>query len=108
MAREIRRMREMEELIGLQDRAIQALQQATVALNLALQALQRSMDEKGQQNHFTFEPQYIPKLPILPIPSGPLYGYGGTIPSPYSGIQPMVGSTVYIDSPTNAPKVPND
>lgn len=94
MAREIRRMREMEELIGLQDRAIQALQ--------------RSMDEKGQQNHFTFEPQYIPKLPILPIPSGPLYGYGGTTPPPYSGIQPMVGSTVYIDSPTNAPKVPND
>jgi hypothetical protein len=91
--KETRRMREMEELIDLQDKAIQALQQAAAALSLALQSMKQSMDEKGQQNKFTFHPQYIPMLapsaggvtqPTLtpltpyeyPVTSPPQYQYG--------------------------------
>ena len=46
--RDTRKMREMDELIDLQDKAIQALQQATAALSLTLQALQQSLDENVQ------------------------------------------------------------
>ena len=47
--KETRRVRELDELIDLQDKAIQALQQAQLALSLALQALQQSLAEKGDQ-----------------------------------------------------------
>jgi hypothetical protein len=50
------RVRDLEELVTLQDRAIQALQQASLALSLALSALQQSLEEKGQQNKFKFDP----------------------------------------------------
>ena len=62
MTKETRRVREMEELIDLQSKAIEALQQAAQALSLALQALQQSAAEKGQQNKFTFTPSVVAAL----------------------------------------------
>ena len=44
-----RNLKDVDELVELQDRAIQALQQATLALQVALLALQRSVAEKGEQ-----------------------------------------------------------
>jgi hypothetical protein len=52
----IRVQKDVNELLELQDRAIQAQQQATLALQIALQALQDSRVEKGDQQKMVFVP----------------------------------------------------
>lgn len=86
--KETRRLREMEELIDLQDKAIQALQQASTALNLALQALQQAAAEKGFQNKFAFHSQYSIPLNV------PNNGFVNAIPTnvPFYGGNPEYNS----------------
>jgi capsule polysaccharide export protein KpsE/RkpR len=60
---EVKRVREMEELIGLQANAIQALQQAAQALQIALQALEKARADKGEQQKIIFVPQPAPPAP---------------------------------------------
>lgn len=74
----IRVNKDVEELLELQDRAIQALQQATLALQIALQALQDSRTEKGDQQKMVFVPvpapaenaSYVPYVPYVLGPNG--------------------------------------
>jgi hypothetical protein len=63
---EVKRVREMEELIGLQANAIQALQQAAQALQIALQALEKARADKGEQQKIIFVPQPAPPAPPAP------------------------------------------
>jgi hypothetical protein len=56
----IKVQKDVNELLELQDRAIQALQQATLALQIALQALQDSRVEKGDQQKMVFVPVPAP------------------------------------------------
>jgi type II secretory pathway pseudopilin PulG len=81
---EVKRVREMEELIGLQATAIQALQQAAQALQIALQALEKAMADKGDQQKIVFVPQPNPlgNIPYNPTP----YQY-----TPYIGDAPNWG-----------------
>jgi hypothetical protein len=53
---EAKRVREMEGLIELQANAITALQQAAQALQIALQALEKAMADKGDQQKIVFVP----------------------------------------------------
>jgi hypothetical protein len=54
------RLKDIDELISLQDRAIEALKQANTALSLALSALERARNEHGypQKLDFYKQPQY--------------------------------------------------
>jgi hypothetical protein len=84
---QIRIPKDVDELLELQDRAIQALQQATLALQIALQALQDSRVEKGDQQKMTFVP--VPTNPFaqpytVPVPNSVPYttiigGFPGVI-----------------------------
>ncbi len=65
---QIRIPKDVDELLALQDRAIQALQQATLALQIALQALQDSRIEKGDQQRMTFVPVPNAGPYIMPAP----------------------------------------
>jgi len=67
---QIKVQKDVNELLELQDRAIQALQQATLALQIALQALQDSRVEKGDQQKMVFVP-----VPSLPVDSTPYVPY---------------------------------
>ena len=93
---EPKRVREMEELIGLQAQAIQALQQAAQALQIALQALERAMADKGEQQKIVFVPQPFPAP--SPSPYNPMIGgtWNGTLISegiPYSGVVSTITNT---------------
>jgi type II secretory pathway pseudopilin PulG len=85
---EVRRVREMEELIGLQATAIQALQQAAQALQIALQALEKAMADKGDQQKIVFVPQ--------PNPLGSPYNPNPYPFIPYVGDQPNFGGQSWI------------
>jgi hypothetical protein len=51
------RIREYEEIITLQDKAIEALKQANRALEIALSTLERARNEHGYPQKFDFGPQ---------------------------------------------------
>jgi hypothetical protein len=50
-----RTIRSLEELCTMQDRAIDALHTGLDAMNLALQLIQRMIDERGYQQRFAME-----------------------------------------------------
>jgi hypothetical protein len=51
------RIREYEELIDLQDKAIEALKQALAAMAIALNTIERARNEHGYPQKFDFGPQ---------------------------------------------------
>jgi hypothetical protein len=71
------RMKNLEELVELQAKAIEALQQAAGALRIALEVIQKSYAEKGTQEKIIFVPQ-----PALPAP---VIGPYVPAPQPYFG-----------------------
>jgi type II secretory pathway pseudopilin PulG len=75
----IKHVRDYEELISLQDKAIQALQQANLALQLALSALQKARAEAG----------FAPPIPFYANPGSSWQGqyqtWSGTFPQGLSG-----------------------
>jgi len=73
------RVKNLEELVELQAKAIEALQQAAGALRIALEVIQKSHAEKGTQEKIVFVPQ--PSVPQPnPIPYTP---YVGDFPNPW-------------------------
>lgn len=59
-----RRERSLEEIITLQDQAIQALQQATAAMKLALETIQAARNEQGYRQSIPFGvPSQFPQNP---------------------------------------------
>jgi hypothetical protein len=91
---QIRIPKDVDELLELQDRAIQALQQATLALQIALQALQDSRVEKGDQQKMTFVP--VPTNPFVqpyytPVPNVPyiMGDFPGVVPITTTGVSGM-------------------
>jgi hypothetical protein len=77
-------VKDLEELVELQARAIEALQQAAGALRIALEVIQKSHAEKGTQEKIVFVPQ-----PALPAPAtGPYVPatqpyFGGSTENPW-------------------------
>jgi hypothetical protein len=69
------RMKDLEELVGLQAKAIEALQQAVGALRIALEVIQKSHAEKGTQEKIVF----VPGAPATP------YNPPTPVPQPYFG-----------------------
>lgn len=60
-------LKRLEEITALQDKAIAALQQANLALQLALDALEKNRKEQGDQNKIIFvQPEKI--TPSYPAP----------------------------------------
>lgn len=60
-------LKRLEEITALQDKAIAALQQANLALQLALDALEKNRKEQGDQNKIIFvQPEKI--TPNYPAP----------------------------------------
>lgn len=99
---QIRVQKDVNELLELQDRAIQALQQATLALQIALQALQDSRVEKGDQQKMVFVP--VPSSPQVPTPyfSQP---YASPSSTPFFNPSPFPGSTVICNTVTGVNSV---
>jgi hypothetical protein len=60
--------KDVDELLAMQDRAIKALEQAALALQIALQVLQDSKNEKGDQQKMVFVPGPTPGPTTLPMP----------------------------------------
>ena len=80
----------VDELLELQDKAIQALQQATLALQIALQALQDSRNEKGEQQKMVFVPVTGGNTPPNGFPNIPSLQ---PLSFPYVGDTPGLGQT---------------
>ena len=89
------RLRDYEELISLQDKAIAALQQANVALGLALDALLYARQEHGSLGNLFGQPAAWPPpspytMPGGSVPNTGLFTY--TVPSqPWGGSPPSNG-----------------
>jgi hypothetical protein len=95
----IKVQKDVNELLELQDRAIQALQQATLALQIALQALQDSRVEKGDQQKMVFVPVPAPaeKVPYVPYvqpfsPYKTLPYVGDIVTTTVTGVGVAIGS----------------
>jgi hypothetical protein len=72
------RVRNLEELVTLQDKAIEALTQANAALQLALETLRAARAEKGTPMILPFAthppnvtPKTVPNMPSYPIIGDP-------------------------------------
>lgn len=68
MAEIVRQVRELEDLVAMQDRAIRALETGIEAMRTALYTIQKMVDERGVQMR-AFTPQY-PKYPLYVRPDG--------------------------------------
>jgi hypothetical protein len=85
---EVRRVREMEELIGL----------AAQALQIALQALEKAMADKGDQQKIVFVPQPNPlgNIPYNPSPY-PYTPYVGDMPN-WGGDSGLSGTGTWVNT----------
>jgi hypothetical protein len=88
MPETVRTVREMDELILMQDRAIGALQDGIAALNSALWVIKQMIAERGQQRSFSME-----------VPPGPPYFKVADIPVPYYKFVPAQ----FPNQPENVP-----
>jgi hypothetical protein len=75
-----RKARTIEDLLTLQDNAIEALKQALAATQLALEAVTRARNEQGTiPPMFTItQPSNLPNPYVVPNPSNPFYTGTGT------------------------------
>jgi len=76
----VARLKDLEELVELQAKAIEALQQAAGALKIALEVIQKAPAEKGSQEKIVFVQPTIPTPVPDPNPQiylGGLNGSGG-------------------------------
>jgi hypothetical protein len=101
--------KDVDELLAMQDRAIKALEQAALALQIALQVLQDSKNEKGDQQKMVFVP--VPTQVPTPVPTpGPM-----PVPMPYispsiPGVEDWGAYQSWINGatvPGKGPYVPN-
>lgn len=91
------RLKDLEELVELQAKAIEALQHAAGALKIALEVIQKAHAEKGSQEKIVFvqptipTPQPNPYTPYIPTPQPyfgdppPMWGTGTIGGSQYQG-----------------------
>lgn len=70
--------RSLEELITLQDQAIEALKQALAATQLALECLQKNRNEKGFTVPMDFTPVPVQPVPYVPYVQPQVQPWGGT------------------------------
>ena len=83
----IRTVREMDELVQMQDRAIKALQTGIEALADALNVIKCMIIERGQQKSFL----NLDVPPLLKLDSVPYYKFG---PTSFPGVNHVGGESV--------------